>query len=163
MLSIIVAKSRNNVIGNNNTMLWKLPDDLKRFKEKTTGHVIIMGRKTFESLGGVLPNRTHIVLTHDTTYSVDNENVKIVNDINKLESYINSEEENFVIGGAIVYRQLMSKADKMYITRIYEKFDGDTYFPVIDENEWTMTKKIAGIKDEKNVYDYDFITYIRKK
>lgn len=73
---------------------------------------------------------------------MDNENVKIVNDINKLESYINSEEENFVIGGAIVYRQLMPKADKMYITRIYEKIDGDTYFLVIDENEWTMTKKL---------------------
>ena len=142
MLSIIAAVADNNIIGKDNSLAWSLPEDLKRFKELTTGHNIIMGRKTFESLGGVLPNRTHIVLTHDITYSVDNENVKIVNDINKLESYINSEEENFVIGGAIVYRQLMPKADKMYITRIYEKIDGDTYFPVIDENERTMTKKL---------------------
>lgn len=162
MLSIIVAISDNNVIGKDNNLIWHLPEDLKRFKELTTGHTIIMGRKTFESLGRVLPNRKHIVLTRDKSYQVDNENVEIVNDIERLEEYINPEEENFVIGGAIIYRQLMSKVDKLYITRIHEKFEGDAYFPVINEEEWKETERYQGIKDEKNIYDYEFITYVRK-
>lgn len=97
MLSIIVAKSRNNVIGNNNTMLWKLPDDLKRFKEKTTGHVIIMGRKTFESLGRVLPNRKHIILSRNKNFKVDSKDVKVIHSVDELNEYINEEEENFAI------------------------------------------------------------------
>lgn len=162
MLSIIAAISDNNIIGKDNKLIWHLPEDLKRFKELTTGHTIIMGRKTFESLGRVLPNRKHIILTRDTSYQVDNENVEIVNDIERLEEYINPEEENFVIGGAIIYRQLMSKVDKMYITRIHEKFEGDAYFPVINEEEWKETERYQGIKDEKNIYDYEFIIYARK-
>ena len=162
MLSIIAAISDNNVIGKDNKLIWKLPEDLKRFKELTTGHTIIMGRKTFESLGKVLPNRKHIVLTRDTSYHIDDENVEIINDIEDLEKYINSVEENFVIGGAIIYRQLMPKVDKMYITRIHEKFEGDAYFPIINEEEWKETEKIQGIKDEKNTYDYEFLTYVRK-
>lgn len=162
MLSIIVAISDNNVIGKDNKLIWHLPEDLKRFREITTGHTIIMGRKTFESLGRVLPNRKHIVLTRDKSYQVDNENVEIVNDIERLEEYINPEEENFVIGGAIIYRQLMSKVDKLYITRIHEKFEGDAYFPVINEEEWKETERYQGIKDDKNIYDYEFITYVRK-
>lgn len=163
MLSIIVAISDNNVIGKENKLIWHLPEDLKRFKELTTGHTIIMGRKTFESLGRVLPNRKHIVLTRDINYYVDDENVEIVNDIEDLEKYIDSEEENFVIGGAIIYSQLMPKVDKMYITKIHEKFEGDSYFPVINEEEWKEIEKIQGIKDEKNTYDYEFVTYKRKK
>lgn len=162
MLSIIAAISDNNVIGKDNKLIWYLPEDLKRFKELTTGHTIIMGRKTFESLGKVLPNRKHIVLTRDTSYNIDDENVEIVNEIENLEKYINIEEENFIIGGAIIYRQLISKADKLYITRIHQKFEGDAYFPVIDEAEWKITEKIQGIKDEKNPYDYEYITYERK-
>lgn len=162
MLSIIVAISDNNVIGKDNKLIWHLPEDLKRFREITTGHTIIMGRKTFESLGRVLPNRKHIVLTRDKSYQVDNENVEIVNDIERLEEYINPEEENFVIGGAIIYSQLMPKVDKMYITKIHEKFEGDAYFPVINEEEWKETERYQGIKDDKNIYDYEFITYVRK-
>lgn len=162
MLSIIAAISDNNVIGKDNKLIWHLPEDLKRFKELTIGHTIIMGRKTFESLGKVLPNRKHIVLTRDTSYHIDDENVEIINDIEDLEKYINSVEENFVIGGAIIYRQLMSKVDKMYITRIHEKFEGDAYFPVINEEEWKETERYQGIKDEKNIYDYEFIIYARK-
>lgn len=162
MLSIIAAISDNNVIGKDNKLIWHLPEDLKRFKELTIGHTIIMGRKTFESLGKVLPNRKHIVLTRDTSYHIDDENVEIINDIEDLEKYINSVEENFVIGGAIIYRQLMPKVDKMYITRIHEKFEGDAYFSIINEEEWKETEKIQGIKDEKNAYDYEFVTYVRK-
>ena len=162
MLSIVSAVSENNVIGKDNKIIWHLPEDMKRFKELTIGHTIIMGRKTFESLGRVLPNRKHVVLTRDETYHVQNEAVEIVHSIEDLEKYIVSKEENFVIGGAIVYRQLMPKVDKMYITKIHEKFEGDSYFPVINENEWQIVEKVQGIKDEKNIYDYEFITYARK-
>lgn len=162
MLSIIAAVSDNNVIGKDNKLIWRLPEDLKRFKELTIGHTIIMGRKTFESLGRVLPNRKHIVLTRDEGYHVDDENVMIINDIEKLEPYINEEVENFVIGGAIIYRQSMSKANKMYITKIHQKFEGDAYFPIINEEEWKMIEREQGIQNEQNPYDYEFITYERK-
>ena len=109
MLSIIVAKSRNNAIGKDNQLLWKISDDLKRFKALTTGHTIIMGRKTFESLGRVLPNRFHIVLTRDENYKIEDENVKIVNNITEIDSLIKDEKENFVIGGAQIYASLIGK------------------------------------------------------
>ena len=102
MLSIIVAKAKNNIIGKDNKMIWHLPEDLKHFKELTTGHAIIMGRKTFESLGRVLPNRKHIVLCNDVNLNIENENVEVLSDISMLEKYINSAEENFVIGGATI-------------------------------------------------------------
>jgi dihydrofolate reductase len=162
MLSIIAAISDNNVIGKDNKLMWNLPEDLKRFKQLTTGHTIIMGRKTFESLGRVLPNRKHIVITRDENYKIDDENVEIINDIEKIDKYINSEEENFVIGGAIIYKQLITKVNKMYITKVHQKFQGDAYFPIINEEEWKIIEKNQGIKDEKNPYDYEFITYIRK-
>jgi len=162
MLSIIVAVAENNVIGKDNKLIWHLPEDLKRFKQLTTGHTIIMGRKTFESLGRVLPNRKHIVLTKDTSFQIDNQNVEIVNDIKELDKYIKLEEECFVIGGAIVYAQLMPKVEKMYITKIHKKFDGDAYFPVIDEENWIILEKSKGVKDKKNPYDYEYITYKRK-
>ncbi len=162
MLSIIVAISENNVIGKDNKLLWHLPEDLKRFKKLTTGHTIIMGRKTFESLGGILPDRMHIILTRDINYNIDSEYVKVVHDINELDNYINDEKENFVIGGAIVYNQLMKKAQKIYMTKINEKFEGDAYFPKIDEDEWKIVEEEKGIKNEENPYDYEFVTYVRK-
>ena len=130
MLSIIVAISENNVIGKDNKLLWHLPEDLKRFKKLTTGHTIIMGRKTFESLGGILPDRTHIVLTRDINYNIDSDFVKVIHDITDLEKYINDDEEHFVIGGAIVYNQLIKMAKKMYVTKIHKTFEGDAYFPM---------------------------------
>ena len=163
MISLIAAISDNNVIGKDNKIIWYLPEDLRRFKELTIGHTIIMGRKTFESLGKILPKRRHIVLTRDPNYHVDNENVVIVNEIEKLDEYLDENEENFVIGGAIIYRQLMDRVERMYITRIHEKFEGDSYFPVIDESKWNIIERIPGIKDEQNAYDYEFITYERKK
>lgn len=161
MLSIIVAKSKNNAIGKDNKLLWKIPDDLKRFKELTTNHTIIMGRKTFESLGRILPNRQHIVLTRDPNYKVNDENVKIVNDVSEMETYINDDNENFVIGGAQIYSTLISKCKKMYITQIDKDFIGDSYFPVIKEDEWNLTEKIEGPKDENN-FKYEYLTYERK-
>lgn len=162
MLSIIVAVANENVIGKDNQLIWHLPEDLKRFKNLTTGHTIIMGRKTFESLGRVLPNRKHIVLCNDTTMSIEDENVEILDNISKLEKYINSEEENFVIGGATIYKLLMPYCNKMYITKINESFEGDVYFPEINNEEWDIVKTEKGIKDEKNPFDYEYINYVRK-
>ena len=102
MLSIIVAKAKNNIIGKDNKMLWKLPDDLKRFKERTTGHTIIMGRKTFESLGGILPDRMHIILSRNPDFNIDSDYVKVVHSLLELQDYMEDEEEHFVIGGAFI-------------------------------------------------------------
>ena len=160
MLSAIVAKSMNNAIGKDNKLLWKIPDDMKRFKKLTTGHTIIMGRKTFESIGRVLPNRLNVILTRDPNYKVDDPNVKIVGGISDLEEYINDENENFVIGGAQIYSILMSKCKKIYVTQIDKDFVGDSYFPIIRENEWKVIEREDGPKDE-NDFKYEYITYER--
>ena len=162
MLSIIVAIANENVIGKDNQLIWHLPEDLKRFKEITSGHNIIMGRKTFESLGRVLPNRKHIILCNDMEMNIDNENVEILDDISKLDKYINSDEESFIIGGATIYKLLMPYANKMYITKIDESFEGDVWFPEIKEEEWKAISKEKGIKNEENPYDYEYITYVKK-
>lgn len=162
MLSIIVAIANENVIGKDNKLIWHLPEDLKRFKRLTTGHTIIMGRKTFESLGRILPNRKHIILCNDATMNIEDENVEILEDISLLDKYINSEEENFVLGGATIYKLLMPYCNKMYITKINQSFVGDVYFPEIKEDEWKILKKEKGIKNEANPFDYEYIDYIRK-
>ena len=162
MLSTIVAIANNNVIGKDNKLIWHLPEDLKRFKQITTGKNIIMGRKTFESLGRVLPNRKHIILCNDMEMDIDNENVEILDDISKLDKYINSDEENFVIGGATIYKLLMPYVNKLYITKINQDFEGDVYFPEIKEAEWKEISKEKGLKNHENPYDYEYITYVRK-
>lgn len=162
MLSIIVAVANNQVIGKDNQLIWHLPEDLKRFKTLTTGHTIIMGRKTFESLGRVLPNRKHIILCNDAKLQIEDENVEILEDISMLKPYIDSQEEHFIIGGATIYRLLMPYATKMYITHIHQNFEGDVFFPEIRQEEWKMVAKEKGLKDEKNPYDYEYITYVKK-
>lgn len=161
MLSIIVAVAENNVIGKDNQLIWHLPEDLKRFKQLTIGHTIIMGRKTFESLGRVLPNRKHIVLCKSNRLEIQDENVEVISDIKLLDKYIQSEEENFVIGGASIYELLMPYVNKMYITKIHQDFEGDVYFPKVNEEEWRITLKENGLRDEKNPYDYEYINYER--
>ena len=162
MLSTIVAIANNNVIGKDNKLIWHLPEDLKRFKQITTGKNIIMGRKTFESLGRVLPNRKHIILCNDMEMDIDNENVEILDDISKLDKYINSGEENFVIGGATIYKLLMPYVNKLYITKINQDFEGDVYFPEIKDEEWKAIKVEKGLKNEANPFDYKYIDYVRK-
>ena len=162
MLSIIVAKASNNVIGKNNSLIWHLPEDLKRFKALTTGHTIIMGRKTFESLGRILPNRKHVILCNDMKMDINDDRVEVLEDISMLDKYINSEEENFIIGGATIYRLLMPYANKMYITEINQEFDGDVSFPEINKDEWKVIDIEKGLKDENNPYDYNYVTYVRK-
>ena len=163
MLSIIVAKAKNNIIGKDNKLLWNLPEDLKHFKELTTGHTMIMGRKTFQSLGRVLPNRKHIIFSQNPDFKVDDENVEVVHSLLQIQNLIEGKEEVFVIGGAMIYNFLMPYVKKMYVTEIEKDFDGDTFFPVIDNNIWKEISREKGIKNEKNNLDYYFITYERIK
>lgn len=160
MLTIIVAIAENNVIGKDNKLLWHIPEDLKRFKRITTGHTIIMGRKTFESIGKVLPNRKNVVLSN--RYIEPEQNLYIVKNVEELQKYINSPEECFVIGGETIYNLLLPYTGKMYITKIYNKFEGDTYFPNIEEQEWKKIESKRGTKNDENPFDYEYITYIRK-
>lgn len=162
MLSIIVAKAKNNIIGKDNGMLWKIPDDLKRFKEKTMGHTMIMGRKTFESLGGILPERMHIILSRNPDFNIDSDSVKVVHSLLELQPYMEDKEEHFVIGGAIVYNLLMPYANKMYVTQIDKEFEGDSLFPKINEEEWKEVSREEGSQDEINDFRYEYITYVRK-
>ena len=162
MLSIIVAKAQNNIIGKDNKLLWHIPEDLKMFKKLTTGHTIIMGRKTFESLGRVLPNRKHIVFTQNPDFKVNDENVKVIHSMLEIQEYIESKEENFVIGGAMIYNLLMPYTNKMYITEIHKDFEGDTVFPKINLDIWKEVSREKGKDVKENNLDYDFVKYERK-
>ena len=134
---------------------------MQRFRELTDGHVIIMGRKTFESLGKILPNRKHIVFTQNPDFKVDDENVEVVHSMLEIKEYIDNDEENFVIGGAMIYSLTMPHVIKMYVTEINKDFDGDTFFPKINTSIWKETRREKGKQDENNKFDYDFVTYER--
>ena len=158
MLSIIVAKASNDVIGGDNKLLWHISEDLKRFKEITSGHTIIMGRKTFESLPKVLPNRHHIIITRDKNFKVDSEAVTIINDISDVISkFKDTEEEVFIIGGGEIYKTLMPYTKKLYLTRVYKDFEGDTTFPSINYDEWKIINKSEIKVNPKDNLNYDFI------
>ena len=163
MISIILAVSENDVIGGNNKLLWYLPADLKHFKRITQKHTIIMGRKTYESIGRPLPSRTNIVITRKTNYSP--EGVLVVNSI---ETAINKAEEQngnevFIIGGGEIYNQSIDIADKIYLTRVHQQFKGDVTFPNLDPSEWQIKSKEDHEADEKNKIPYSFLTYERIK
>lgn len=162
MLSIIVAKAKNNTIGKDNKLLWHISDDLKRFEELTTGHVIIIGRKTFESLGKVLPNRKHIVFSQNPDFKVNDENVEIVHSMLQLQEYIEDDKENFVIGGAMIYNLLMPYVKKMYVTEIDKDFDGDTFFPRINDEIWKEISRENGPEDSNNNLKYEYVVYERR-
>ena len=162
MLSIIVAKAKNNTIGKDNKLLWHISDDLKRFKELTTNHNIIMGRKTFESLGGILPNRKHIIFSQNPDFKIENENVEIVHSMLQIQQYIEDEEENFVIGGVMIYNLLMPYVTKMYVTEIEKDFEGDTFFPKINSEVWEEISREKGPEDSENKFEYEYVTYKRK-
>ncbi len=159
MLSIVVAKAKNNIIGKDNHIVWNIPADKKRFKELTEGHTIIMGRKTFESLGKVLPNRKHIVFTQNPDFKVNDENVEIVHSLLQIQEYMECDEECFIIGGATIYNFLMPYVEKMYVTQINKDFEGDSFFPRIDEEKWKEVSREKGQQDEENNLDYDFVVY----
>ena len=162
MLSIIVAKAKNNIIGKENQIIWNLPEDMKHFKEITTGHVIIMGRKTFESLGKVLPDRKHIVFTQNSDFRVNDENVQVVHSMLEIQEYIEDDNENFVIGGAMIYNLLMPHVKRMYVTEIDKEFEGDAFFPKINLDIWKETSRKKGNEDKSSSLNYDFVVYERK-
>lgn len=163
MFSIIVAIADNNVIGGDNKLLWHISDDLKRFKNITTGHTIIMGRKTFESFPKPLPNRHHVVLTRDKNYKVNSNQVTVVNDIETImKTYENSGSEIFVIGGGEIYNLLLPYCNKIYLTKVQKNFDGDTYFPEINYDEWNVTESSEEFINPKDNLSYKFINLSRK-
>ncbi|GAB4283933.1 MAG: dihydrofolate reductase [Marinilabiliales bacterium] len=160
-ISIIVAVAENNAIGYNNKLLCHLSDDLKRFKKLTTGNVVVMGKKTYESLPiKPLPNRLNIVITDNPADCFDNciTAFSIEDAIDKMDP----EKENFIIGGGSVYKQFLPLADKLYLTRIHHHFDADTFFPEINENEWILVNSDFHKADDKNEYDYTYMIFNRK-
>lgn len=160
--SIIAAKSDNHVIGKDNDLVWHMPADLKFFKNKTKGHWVIMGRKTFESMDGPLPNRTHIIITRQPDYRAagcyvtDN-----VDDAFKIAED-QQLEEVFILGGAEIYAQTVDKADRMFITEIKSTFEGDTFFPEIDTAYWKEVSREEHAADDKNPYPYAFVEYRKR-
>lgn len=162
MLSIVVAKAKNNIIGKDNKLIWNLPEDLKRFKKLTTDHTMIMGRKTYESLGEILQNRNYIVFSRNPDFKAKYDNVQVVRSMLEIQDYIENSEETFVIGGAMIYNIMMPYVKKMYVTEIDKEFEGDAFFPRIDENTWKEVSREKGLKDDQNNLDYDFIVYERK-
>ncbi len=160
MISLIAAMDKNNVIGYENDMPWSLPNDLRHFKEVTSHHTIVMGRKTYESIGRPLPNRLNIILSRSDYQTQDQ--VKVISSIDEIKQMAKS-EEIFVIGGGTIYEQFLPFADKLYITRIEAEFEGDTYFPQFDLKDWEVIDKKPGIVNEKNKHDHTFYTYSRKQ
>ena len=161
-LSIIVAIGKNNEIGKSNQLLWSLPDDLKHFRSTTNGHTIIMGRKTFESIGRILPNRTNIIITRDANFVAHG--AVIVHSFEEaLEKAKESgTDEAFIIGGGQLYSETLPLADKLYITHVDTTFpDADVFFPEMNCDEWNMTSTESHTKDENHPYDFRFATYER--
>ncbi|QYF80236.1 dihydrofolate reductase [Brevibacterium sp. PAMC21349] len=161
MISLIVAMDQNRVIGKNNKLPWHLPADLQYFKKVTMGHPIVMGRKTFESIGRVLPGRENVIVTRNQEFKA--EGCVVLHDIAQIKMFAdNHEEEVFVIGGAEIFKEILPFTDRLYITEIHETFEGDTFFPEIDENEWDEISSKPGNIDEKNRFAHDFIILQKK-
>lgn len=155
-LFIIAAMDKNQVIGKNNTLPWHLPADLKHFKKVTMGKPIIMGRKTFESIGKPLPGRQNIILTRDKNYHATG--CSIIHSIDEINKHTDA-EEIFVIGGSEIFNQLLPFAQKLYLTFIDAQFDGESYFPKWQKNEWHEIYREDHLADEQNKYNYSFVTY----
>lgn len=160
-LTLIAAAGENDTIGKDNQLIWHLSDDLKRFKTLTSSHCIIMGRKTFESFGKPLPNRTHIVITRQQKYQVP-PGVIVVHNIEDALDAAKNDPQPFIIGGGEIYRQAMPYADKIELTRVHERFDGDAFFPKIDPSVWMETENISHQKDGNHKYSFSFVTYQRR-
>ncbi|RCH56441.1 dihydrofolate reductase [Mucilaginibacter hurinus] len=159
IVNIIVATSSNNAIGKNNQLLWHMPNDLKHFKEKTTGHTIIMGRKTFDSVGKPLPRRRNIVITRQ---HITIEGCEVVHSLAGALDLCIEEDEVFIVGGAEIYRQALDITDRIYLTIIHEFFEGDTFFPELDNLEWKESTRDDRQPDEKHAFPYSFITLERR-
>jgi len=161
MISFLVAMDENRLIGKDNELPWHLPNDLKYFKEVTMGHKIVMGRKTFESIGRPLPGRENIVLSTNPNFQA--KGCQVFHDLDSFIQFANEHknEEIFIIGGAIIFETLFNYADRLYITEIQGQFEGDTYFPNFDLDEWKVISLKDGTVDEKNKYPHRFLVYER--
>ncbi|MEC3841637.1 dihydrofolate reductase [Bacillus amyloliquefaciens] len=160
MISFIFAMDENRLIGKDNDLPWHLPNDLAYFKKVTTGHTIVMGRKTFESIGRPLPNRRNIVVTSRDASLFPG--CTVAGSAEEVLKLIPADEECFVIGGAQLYSALFPYADRLYMTIIHHVFEGDRFFPEFNEDEWELTSRHQGVKDEKNPYDYEYLVYEKK-
>ncbi len=161
MITIIAAAAQNNALGKNNQLIWHLSDDLKRFKSLTLDGYIIMGRKTFESLPGILPRRKHIVITRNPDFK--KEGITVVQNLEQALGAIPADQEAFVVGGGEIYNQTINIADKIELTRVHHTFEADTFFPEIDPTKWRLVQSEFHSKDEKHQYDFTFETYLRKQ
>ncbi len=160
MISIIVAIAENLAIGKNNDLLWHIPADLKRFKQITSGHPVIMGKRTWESLPRrPLPNRRNIVITDNPGEQI--EGCEMAYSIEDAVEMCRADEENFIIGGASVYRQFLPHADRLYLTLVHKPFEADVFFPEIDFSQWKMIAKEDFLPDEVNDFSYSNETYDR--
>lgn len=169
MLSIIVAVAENGAIGRNNELLWHISEDLKYFKSTTTGHPVIMGRKTYDSIGRPLPGRRNIVLTRGDVEIPPIKNpqttsMEIVHSLEEVYEIAKGNDEFFVMGGGMLYNATFPKADMLYLTKIYAVAENsDTFFPQISEDEWEIVKEGEMLHDEENNINYQFLVYKRKK
>lgn len=161
MISFIFAMDKNRLIGKDNDLPWHIPNDFKFFKDMTIGKTIIMGRKTFESFGKPLPDRKHIVITSNPDY--DREGCTVVHSIDEILELENHDPDTewFVIGGGVLFEKMLPYANRMYLTYIDYEFEGDSYFPEFNKDDWNLVAETRGQKDEKNPYDYYFRTYER--
>ncbi len=158
-ISIIVAIDENGLIGKRNGLPWKLPADLKHFKDLTTGHIVIMGRKTYESIGKPLPNRTNIVISRNLNIP----GCTTVKSLEEATAAVPDDQEIFVMGGAEIYKQFLPFTQKIYLTRVYHKFDGDIFFPEPNLFGWKETSRQDFEADAKNPYKYSFLTLERTR
>jgi dihydrofolate reductase len=159
IVSIVVAISENHAIGKDNKLLWHLPNDLKHFKEITSGHTVIMGRKTYDSVGKPLPNRRNIIITRQ---NITIPGCEVVNSMDAALALCKEEAEVFIVGGAEIYRQSMHLTNRIYLTIVHKEFDGDSYFPEINTSEWKETAHEDHEPDAKNSLPYSFITFEKK-
>ncbi|MFY9241896.1 MAG: dihydrofolate reductase [Polaribacter sp.] len=161
MITIIAAIAKNNALGKNNDLIWHLPADLKRFKKTTTGHHILMGRNTFESIGKPLPNRTTIIITRNKTYS--KEGCLVANSLEEALELAKEDAHVFIIGGAQIYKYALDNnyADFLDITLVHHEFEADAFFPEIDENIWQQIEIETFLADDSNKFDYSFVRYKR--
>ncbi|WBU88141.1 dihydrofolate reductase [Cellulophaga omnivescoria] len=158
----IAAAAENNALGKDNDLLWHLPDDFKRFKKLTTGNPIVMGRKTFESFPKPLPNRKHIVITRDKSYTINYNNCVVVHSLEDALKITKDNELVYIIGGGEIYKLALEYTHKIELTRVHTEFDADTFFPELDKNNWEIVFEEYHPKDEKHKIDFTYITYIRK-
>lgn len=159
VITMIAAAGENNALGKDGGIVWHLPDDFKRFKALTSGHHIIMGRKTFESLDGPLPNRTHIILTRDKNYKSND--AIIVHDMDTALAAVSKDDHPFIIGGGEIYDLGMAYADKIELTRVHGTFEADAYFPTINKSQWKLISSVSHSTDERHKYAFDFETWER--